>query len=141
MTFKQSRKKEGEGGGADDGAWAINQTQTQRGVNGKHWYWPALKKGRAKENIFSSLVVNWNEIFSTRWLTHPKPLYRIPLSYQKTKWKNQNICSFKKCHSPSSAQNVLSAFWLQLKWRIIKIKIIKRCGVSSSTSSLWNAAI
>lgn len=30
--------------------------------------------------------------------------------------KNQNICSFKKCRSASSAQNILSGFWLQ--WEV-----------------------
>ena len=55
--------------------------------------------------------------------------------------RKRNICSFKKCCSPCSAQNALSGFWLQRKVEENQNKEpLTECHFHSSTCSLWNAA-
>lgn len=55
------------------------------------------------------------------------------LANSKTKCKTQNICSFKKCCSPSYAEkhSIYLDFGYNEKWRKVKIRSIKQSVVST----------
>lgn len=112
LTWRSNKaKKKRKGGGTDDGAWAVNQTRNpvwgEMAITGIDMHPKKVVVGG-----ISSSVVLWNEIISTPSQAFVQDTTLLPA---RQRGKKQNICSFKKCCSPSSAQNVVSGFGLQWK--------------------------
>lgn len=89
------------------------KSDSQTIVGWKHWNWTAQNKGAGeKNNIFFSYIQKFFSFDGSLILRHVFVQDNTSLPQRQSE-KKQNICSVKKLFSPSSAQSILPAFWLQ----------------------------